>query len=1030
MKLIRITHIHLIRLLIAAAIFSLLLPITLPAQVAEGKIEGYIRDKDTGQPLAGAQVTVEGTNLGNVTNADGYYFILNVPPGLRTITTSYTGYQKTSVGEQRIMAGYTTTVDFLISSTVISLEGIVVEGESSPLLQRDNVQTRQNLTQEQTAEVPYDDLNSIIGLQAGVRQQGDFNFTIRGGRQNEEALYVDGVLVRNFSTGLNEQSPVDNSTWFKVSPYAIEEVSIITGGFQAEYGNAQSGVVNIVTRGGTEKFSGTVYFKTDEVLPKENKYGFNMLRANVGGPFVTPNSNFFVAVETRGELDQSPRKGEEYGRFVGITSTFYKGFNKLLGGYLSDNGIGYEDLPRFDLPKRGARIGVEGDEYLLSGKLLMPLGQRVTTLLTYSQNRNQGMNFTIQDNLLNMPGRTANLNRTKNGILGIDWDIAKSASSSYSLRLRASGYENLLKDGPIDPGWADDDLSTLGQSDFRDGNLVDGRSTFLNFGLSDYKFLYGDLLNKMDAAAIEQKFGPLNRWEQHLSSPALQNPFWGWGSLVDDGTSVDVLNQRERNATIKLDFDSQLDHYNRIKMGMDAKIISIQGLNLTNFGGITSGDAQDYYGAHPSLFSAYAQDRVDVGDLVVDFGLRWDRMNPRQSFPAEAGAGPNAPQVAPPVSNALSPRIGVSHPVTDRTQFRFSYGHFYQAPAFDLMFSQKNVQALSIWSITGDKDLDFSKTSAFEVGFTSLLSDNLVLDVVGYYRDFEGNLAIRYWVPPYFSQALPFVTNQDYGNSKGVDVTLRRRLVKYLGFDIAYSFQKARGTGSTPDFFERPDRLIDVVTGEYIEPPVRFWPVGNDRTHTLTAQANLRLPEDFRRGSFTGKLLGNTSYYFVQGFSTGGFAGVHEIQALSGSRVPLIDPNSLRGRGGKSTHLRVTKRFALAGRQSISGFLEVRNLIQWNADKGVFPASSDQLTAIQNEFSTGTGVAGTQLIGSYTTNPVNAYKDNPETAAQAALRDYNNDGSISRAEQFVAERLDQAITDGWNAGGSPRLWRFGLEYNF
>ena len=126
----------------------------------------------------------------------------------------------------------------------------------------------------------------------------------------------------------------------------------------------------------------------------------------------------------------------------------------------------------------------------------------------------------------------------------------------------------------------------------------------------------------------------------------------------------------------------------------------------------------------------------------------------------------------------------------------------------------------------------------------------------------------------------------------------------------------------------------------------------------------------------------------------------------------------------------MTKRFPLGDRIALAGFVEIRNLIQWDARKGKFPASSRQLEAIQNEFSIGSGVSGTQYIGSYTTDPVSAYADNPEATALAPLRDYDKDGSISRAEQFVAERLNQAIIDGWNAGGTPRLWRFGFEWNF
>ena len=1014
-------------LVLACLAIMIMLPAALLAQVAEGKIEGFVRDQDTGAPLAGAQIIVEGTNLGNVTNQDGYYFILNVQPGLRTIKASYTGYQTTSIGDQRISAGHTSTVDFQLSSTVISLEGIVVQGEAAPLMQRDNVQTRQSITTEETAEIPTDDLNNIIGLQAGVRQQGEFSFTIRGGRQNEEAVYVDGVLVRNFSTGLNSQSPMDNASMVKVAPGAIEEVSIITGGFQAEYGNAQSGVVNIVTRTGGEKFSGGASIKTDELLPEENSYGFNQVRAHLGGPFLAPNSNFFASIESRGALDVSPRRGEEYGRFIGINEQFYDGFNKQMSGYLTDNGIGLSDLPKFNLPNRGARIGEEGDEYMVSGKVTVPLGDNISTLLSYTHNRNQDMNFSVQDNLRNMPGRTANFVKTRNVVMGLDWDLSKSATSSYAMRMRVSGYENELHFGPVDPAWHG---GATGVVNLDEGNLIEDRTTFLNAGFGDYEFLYGDIYDKIDAVTIEDEYG-IDRWDQHLpSSSATGNPLWGWGSLVDGGTSIDVLNQKERNATFKIDFDAQIDRYNRMKMGIDYKIISLNGLNLTNFGGLTSGNTQNYYRSHPSLISAYFQDRIDLGDLVVDFGLRWDRMDARAKFPVEAGGGPDSPQVDAPVRNVISPRIGVAHPVTDRTQFRFSYGHFYQPPAFDLMYAQKNVQSLYIWSITGDKDLDFSKTTAFEVGFTSLLTDDLVLDVVGYYRDFEGNLAVRYWQPSYAAQPLPFYTNQDYGNAKGMDVTLKKRFSKYMSYSVSYSLQVAKGTGSTPDFFERPDRLVDTVTGQYLEPPVRYWPVGNDRTHSLSGQFNLRLPEDFQQGSFFGTILRNSSYYLVQGFGSGGFTGVRVPESLSGSRVPLIDSNSLRGRSSKYTNLRASRKFSLGSSRMITGFVEILNLIQWDANKDLFPTGSAQLTAITNEFSTGSGVAGTQYIGNYTTDPVSAYVDNPLAVEIAALRDYNSDGVISRSEQFVAERLNQAIIDGWNAGGTPRQWRMGVQFDF
>ena len=132
----------------ATAILMLLIAAAgLFAQLSTGKIEGMVRDKDTGQPLQGAQVLIEGTRLGNVTNADGYYFILNVPPGRRNITFTYTGYQKTTVADVLILAGQTMTVDGALSSTVVQLDGITIEGESEVLIPRDQTSTKRRMTQ-------------------------------------------------------------------------------------------------------------------------------------------------------------------------------------------------------------------------------------------------------------------------------------------------------------------------------------------------------------------------------------------------------------------------------------------------------------------------------------------------------------------------------------------------------------------------------------------------------------------------------------------------------------------------------------------------------------------------------------------------------------------------------------------------------------------------------------------------------------------------------------------------------------------
>jgi len=175
-------------------------------QLSTGKIEGTVRDADTGQPLSGVQVMVEGTRLGNLTNTDGYYFILNIAPGSRDITFSYTGYQKTTMSNVTVLAGQTMTVNANLSSTVVELQGITVEAEVDPLVPRDNTVTKRRLTAEKMQDIPSTVLEDMLILEAGIQTGGagarSRGLKLRGGRLGEEAMVVDGMMVRNYSANV------------------------------------------------------------------------------------------------------------------------------------------------------------------------------------------------------------------------------------------------------------------------------------------------------------------------------------------------------------------------------------------------------------------------------------------------------------------------------------------------------------------------------------------------------------------------------------------------------------------------------------------------------------------------------------------------------------------------------------------------------------------------------------------------------------------------------------------------------------
>jgi hypothetical protein len=301
------------------------------------KIEGVVRDSDTGSPLSGVQVTIKGTRLGNVTNEDGYYFILNVPVGLRTVQIAFTGYEPLSVVDVRAAAGNTITVDGNLRAAVIGMEGITIVGEAEPLMVRDNVQTKQRMDSDMISGTPATSIEDLIVLQAGVVTDVSGNFSIRGGREGEEMMYVDGVPVKSQheQVGAEDRGAVDTDASGVINPLvlsqdAIEEVSVITGGFQAEYGNAQSGMINIVTKEGGSEFAGRVMFKSDQAMDRSMDYGFNHLEGSIGGPVFREDITVFASGMMRGMADAFPRVSGDKGGFRGITQQFISGLNRDL----------------------------------------------------------------------------------------------------------------------------------------------------------------------------------------------------------------------------------------------------------------------------------------------------------------------------------------------------------------------------------------------------------------------------------------------------------------------------------------------------------------------------------------------------------------------------------------------------------------------------------------------------------------------------------------------------------------------------
>ena len=168
---------------------------TLLGQGSTGKIEGRVRDQ-AGAPIANAQVFVVGTAFNALTNPQGYYFINNVPAGTISVRSAFIGYKSTQVDGVKVLAGQTGTVDIQLEQTAVEIQEITVVSQTQPLVPRDEVTTKQRIDGSVAEDLPVDRINDVLALQPGVTVDNTGNLSIRGGRNNEAATYVDGVPIQ------------------------------------------------------------------------------------------------------------------------------------------------------------------------------------------------------------------------------------------------------------------------------------------------------------------------------------------------------------------------------------------------------------------------------------------------------------------------------------------------------------------------------------------------------------------------------------------------------------------------------------------------------------------------------------------------------------------------------------------------------------------------------------------------------------------------------------------------------------------
>jgi outer membrane receptor protein involved in Fe transport len=817
-----------IRFLYVVVIVLVSLAVECLAQTT-GKISGRVTDAKAGEPIPAVSIVIEGTSMGAATDINGEYFIINIPLGTYRLRATMVGYEAVVMKDVVVSVSRTTTADFKLKEGVIEGQEVLITADRIQQ-KRDQTSSVRNVTSDQMNALPVENIDQVVNLQAGV-VRGHF----RGGRDKEVAYLVDGVSVQE-SYDLNRAVTVENDV--------VSEVEVITGTFNAEYGNAMSGIVNSITKDGGNTIKGSAsvngsnYFTshTDifphlgvsnlEDLPRGKDY-----KLFLEGPIVKDLLTFVV--NGRYQEYAGPRDGirrfmpDNYSNWDSQDST------QWISNHTGDNAI----VP----------LGT-GKNMSFFGKLAFKPWQTVRAAIDYSYNyyKGKGYNHFYKFN----PEGLASSNSISD-LVTISLNHALSRSFFYEFRgsyvKNWSGYyvfENPLEQAKNSDGT--DKFFTMKDSTGAD-----------IFRIPVYQYVHDNYGLQGTANPGFSTGGQDKSWSKNWSEDYNLKFDATWQldkhHTLKTGITITEHNIHRFNTTIQ-NFYRGTPYENAGFMDSTGKVTYIyyQPEIVTGRSTYT-----DIYKVQPWEFAVYLQDKMEFDNMVINFGLRYDYFDPSITYPSEPRNpgndiinSPQSEYLNAPASSQLSPRLGISYKLGDAALLRFSYGHFFQMPALYALYSDhEHLVGGDYVTVMGNPLVRPQRTVQYEAGLWQQLGSEMSLEVAVFYRDIFDLLSTK-TITTFNAVHYALYSNKDYGNSRGLELKY-----DYYSGDfsagINYTLQYTRGSANNPTYtFTREGNRQDPVN--------ILIPMDWDQRHTLNASFSYNTESG--GGSITGRYDSGTPY--------------------------------------------------------------------------------------------------------------------------------------------------------------------------
>src|SRR3989339_679326 len=830
-----------------------------------GNLAGKIKDQKTGDELPGVNIILKGTYYGAATDINGNFRINNISAGSYTIEISFIGYKTVQFTGMDIEANKTKQLDVDLEET----------------------QSKRTVSKDEIEVSLVENISDVVVQQAGV-VKSDNAIHIRGGRAYENAFLLDGVSV---------QDPLAGTGFgLQLSANAIEEVEVITGGYNAEFGQATSGVVNVRTREGGSSYHGYFSYKNDNLgnTDSYNTFNTDIAEGNFSGPEpITAYLLPYLGLQIPGEINFFANF------YTGLTDGITQGrFKASANQVFSSIFNGSQFAPRSE------------NSWFWLGKITYKVSPTFKLQYSFNQSVNINQNSqSLQSNLEYVepsPGYQYNFQ-----------NILDSANTYTHNNI----YQTLSLTHTLNP------------------------KTFYELKLNYFfTHLRADANGKQWYEYLEPQDitnFPIEYYNTNNDTIGVipGDGFW------DIGNPYTWHDHYVEEFSVRGDLTSFFDEKNKFKAGFDFKFQEIQSLDIYQPWVGELGLNNDIYKVHPALGSFYAQDNINFSGMILNFGLRLDYWFTGQ-YVDDAIENLDVITIPDEVrdnyrensfswfrnrrfKSRISPRLGISHPVSDNQTLFFSYGHFSKWPKPQFVYAKISpISSQSSFQKFGNPNLNPETTVAYELGLKTQFSNDDVLTVTAYYKDIFDYVSTRSAIITSVrlaSQSFITYVNSDYARSRGIEVEYKKRIGKWFSGSAIFSYAITTGKSSSAD------EGVLVLSGDLNESVKEEFVVW-DRPVTSSITANFYVEEGSPLFGFGEGILDDYNFYIRAFFESGKryttalFTGSYDSQERPEYESDKINRYTEIGDNWFWIDLNFEKYFNLYGLK-FSLFIEVNNLL-------------------------------------------------------------------------------------------------------